>query len=104
LRSFKYAASFSVAFSDISSMFTPPVPLAIDKLMPKAYSVNCMNPTLSERRPLRALQIEVTSRCTRRCVTCPRRALSDRWREGDLEQPLWKTLEPDLKLAEHVHL
>jgi MoaA/NifB/PqqE/SkfB family radical SAM enzyme len=56
------------------------------------------------RRLLRALQVEVTSRCTRRCALCPRTALADRWLDGDLPEDLWQRLEPDLSLAEHVHL
>ena len=56
------------------------------------------------KRPLRALQVEVTSRCTRRCAICPRSVLSDTWCEGDLEDAVWKRLEPDLTLAKHVHL
>jgi MoaA/NifB/PqqE/SkfB family radical SAM enzyme len=59
---------------------------------------------LLKRRPLRALQVEVTSRCTRKCLVCPRSALSDSWCEGDLDDKLWKALEPDLELAEHLHL
>jgi MoaA/NifB/PqqE/SkfB family radical SAM enzyme len=30
--------------------------------------------------------------------------LSDSWRDGDLSETLWDTLEADLRLAEHVHL
>ncbi|MBN2318620.1 MAG: hypothetical protein JXR49_06070 [Acidobacteria bacterium] len=56
------------------------------------------------KRPLRALQVEVTSRCTRSCMVCPRSLLKIRWREGDLEEALWNALEPDLFLAEYVHL
>lgn len=56
------------------------------------------------RRPLRALQIEVTSRCTRRCGLCLRDALADAWVEGDLSAAAWAAIEPFLTLAEHVHL
>jgi MoaA/NifB/PqqE/SkfB family radical SAM enzyme len=56
------------------------------------------------RRLLRALQVEVTSRCTRKCKLCPRSALSDRWLEGDLSREHWKRIEQDLTVAEHVHL
>jgi MoaA/NifB/PqqE/SkfB family radical SAM enzyme len=59
---------------------------------------------LPKRRVLRALQVEVTSRCTRRCATCPRSALSDRWQESDLSGGTWERLARDLKLARHVHL
>ena len=55
-------------------------------------------------RPLRALQVEVTSRCTRKCSICPRTSLAEAWQDGDLSQELWQVLEPDLQLAEHVHL
>lgn len=58
----------------------------------------------SRKRLLRALQIEVTTRCTRRCAICPRTSLVDLWREGDLSDALWRKLEPCLSLAEHVHL
>jgi len=56
------------------------------------------------RRPLRALQVEITSRCTRRCAVCPRTPLQGEWQEGDLSLALWRILAQDLGLAEHVHL
>jgi len=56
------------------------------------------------RRPLRALQVEVTSRCTRACAVCPRRALNDTWVERDLPAAAWEAIVPALPLAEHVHL
>jgi MoaA/NifB/PqqE/SkfB family radical SAM enzyme len=59
---------------------------------------------LMKERTLKALQIEVTSRCTRRCSLCPRAAFGDRWLEGDLSAALWKRIEPALSRAEHVHL
>jgi MoaA/NifB/PqqE/SkfB family radical SAM enzyme len=55
-------------------------------------------------RQLTALQIEVTTRCTRSCIVCPRNSLTDVWQDGDLSQELWERLEPDLQFAEHVHL
>ena len=55
-------------------------------------------------RPLRALQVEVTSRCTRRCAVCPRSVFGNRWLEGDLSLKHWERLRPDLALADHVHL
>ena len=58
----------------------------------------------TKNRPFRALQIEVTSRCTRSCSICPRDSLSDTWRDGDLSQDLWDMIAPDLSLAQHVHL
>lgn len=64
-----------------------------------------MSPWRSLRaRPLRALQVEVTSRCDQRCAVCPRTALAGRWREQDLDQAAWRSLAPDLGLARHVHL
>ena len=59
---------------------------------------------LGRRRPLRALQVEVTSRCTRQCSICPRSALSEQWLQGDLSQQHWQRLEQDLTTTEHVHL
>ena len=56
------------------------------------------------RRPLIALQVEVSSRCTRACGVCPRSALGPLWLDGDLEHTLWERLRGDLALAEHVHL
>jgi MoaA/NifB/PqqE/SkfB family radical SAM enzyme len=56
------------------------------------------------RRPLRALQVEVTSRCTRRCTVCARTAYAGRWLEGDLDEGLWRRLVPDLRLVDHLHL
>jgi len=55
-------------------------------------------------RLLHAVQVEVTSRCSRRCSVCPRWALADCWREGDISEALWRRLIPDLALADHVHL
>lgn len=51
-----------------------------------------------------ALQVEVSSRCTRACEVCPRSALGPSWLDGDLEHALWERLRGDLRLAEHVHL
>ena len=56
------------------------------------------------RRRLSALQVEVTSRCPRRCAVCPRSALTDRWLEGDLSSDLWRRLLPGLLTVDHVHL
>lgn len=55
------------------------------------------------KRPLRALQVEVTSRCTRSCVVCLRSVFENHWMEGDLDEDLWKILEPDLSLVEYVY-
>ena len=56
------------------------------------------------KRALFAIQVEVTSRCTRSCAVCPRSAFADSWLEGDLSAGLWQRLRPDLRLARHVHL
>jgi len=56
------------------------------------------------RRPLRALQVEVTSRCSRRCRTCPRGQLADRWLDRDLAPVSWAAIVPALPMAAHVHL
>lgn len=56
------------------------------------------------RRPLRALQVEVTSRCVRQCSICPRSSLAETWRDGDLDDALWKVVAADLELTEHVQL
>jgi MoaA/NifB/PqqE/SkfB family radical SAM enzyme len=53
---------------------------------------------------LTALQIEVTSRCTRQCRICPRTVLAADWRDGDLDTATWERLAPDVGLARHVHL
>jgi MoaA/NifB/PqqE/SkfB family radical SAM enzyme len=53
---------------------------------------------------LTALQIEVTSRCTRQCAICPRSALAPVWQDGDLADATWDRLSGDLGLARHVHL
>lgn len=68
----------------------------------RAYPVRLVRGLL--RRPLRALQIEVTSRCTRRCAVCLRHALSGRWLERDLTPAVWAAIVPGLGVAEHVHL
>lgn len=57
-----------------------------------------------KKRPLTALQVEVTSRCTRRCAICPRTPLRHVWRDGDLSDADWTRLREDLSLARHVHL
>jgi MoaA/NifB/PqqE/SkfB family radical SAM enzyme len=59
---------------------------------------------LFKRRPLAAIQVEVTSRCTRRCAVCPRGGEGLAWREGDLDDATWRRLREDLDLAAYVHL
>jgi MoaA/NifB/PqqE/SkfB family radical SAM enzyme len=56
------------------------------------------------RRKLRALQVEVTSRCTRRCTVCPRAVFGESWLVGDLSEAHWDRIRPDLPLVEHLHL
>jgi len=61
--------------------------------------------TPAERRPFRAVQIEVTSRCSTGCVFCPHDALSDRWIEGDISLSLYSEhILPHLDLFELVYL
>jgi MoaA/NifB/PqqE/SkfB family radical SAM enzyme len=56
------------------------------------------------QRKLSALQVEVTSRCTRRCAICPRAVVGERWLDGDLSEAHWERLGPDLQSVEHIHL
>lgn len=63
-----------------------------------------MRSWLRRGRPLEALQVEVTSRCTRSCAVCPRTALGPVWVDGDLSPGLWQRLRQHLSLARHVHL
>jgi MoaA/NifB/PqqE/SkfB family radical SAM enzyme len=55
------------------------------------------------RRPLRSLQVEVTSRCSLSCAICPRTHVPG-WRDLDLPDAAWTRLEEDLHLAADVHL
>jgi len=58
-----------------------------------------------ESRPFRAVQIEVTSRCTTGCVFCPHDALVDRWVEGDLPLDVYREkIAPHLNLFDLVYL
>ena len=50
-------------------------------------------PEAVAQRRLRALQVEVTSRCTRRCSVCPRSVFDERWLEGDLSEEHWRTIK-----------
>ena len=59
---------------------------------------------LPRRRPLAALQVEVTSRCPRGCTICPGSAPELGWRNGDLDEATWGKLEDDLGLVCHVQL
>ena len=54
-------------------------------------------------RPFEAFQIEVTSRCTLRCVMCPRVALADQWPALDLPWEAFRRLAPALRHAKFVH-
>ncbi len=56
------------------------------------------------RRPLTALQVEVTTRCTRRCAVCPASALAASWRHDDLTAAAWEAIRPALPRFGHVHL
>ena len=51
-----------------------------------------MRVALFHRRPLTALQVEVTSRCTRDCAICARSAFASDWRDGDLADATWDRL------------
>jgi len=56
-------------------------------------------------RPFRAVQIEITSRCSTGCVFCPHDALSDLWLEGDLSLDVYREkILPYLDLFELVYL
>ncbi len=57
-----------------------------------------------KKRPLTALQIEVSSRCTRQCGLCPRSALSNKWQNIDMSDELWKKATPAFGQAEYVYL
>lgn len=54
-------------------------------------------------RPLRSLQVEVTSRCVLACGICPRKHVAG-WQARDLDDEAWTRLERDLALASDVHL
>jgi hypothetical protein len=72
-----------------------------EKVKPSSFT-NTFNYKM--KRPLLALQVEVTSRCTRSCLPCPRSDLRRDWRNGDLEDAYWAAIEPGLRLTYHVHL
>lgn len=55
-------------------------------------------------RMFEAIQIEVTTRCTNRCVMCPRVALVDQWPEMDLGWEAFERLGAAFHRARHVHL
>lgn len=55
-------------------------------------------------RMFEAIQIEVTSRCSNRCVMCPRVALADEWREMDLPWETFERIAPAFPRTRHVHL
>jgi len=50
------------------------------------------------------IQIELTSRCTLRCVTCLRSSHSDLWQKRDLSIATFSSLQNILKNTERVHL
>jgi MoaA/NifB/PqqE/SkfB family radical SAM enzyme len=55
-------------------------------------------------RPFEAFQIEVTSRCTLRCVMCPRVALADRWPALDLPWEVFQRIAEAFRHTQFVHL
>jgi len=59
---------------------------------------------LAVRRPIEALQVEVTSRCTRVCRVCPRSGLSNDWQDRTLSPAAWAAILPALPQVAHVHL
>lgn len=70
------------------------------KFQPKAEKQ-----AIPRSRPFRAVQIEVTSRCSTGCVFCPHDALSDRWVEGDISLRMYsECIVPHLDLFELVYL
>jgi MoaA/NifB/PqqE/SkfB family radical SAM enzyme len=59
----------------------------------------------TNERPFRAVQIEVTSRCSTGCVFCPHDALANRWVEGDLALEVYhEKVVPYLDLFDLVYL
>ena len=56
------------------------------------------------RRPVLALQVEVTSRCSRTCAICPRTPLDGQWQSADMDGHVWEQIRRHLPLARHVHL
>lgn len=56
------------------------------------------------QRPLTALQVEVTTRCTRCCAVCPASALAALWHRHDLSADAWEAIRPALPRFGHVHL
>jgi len=60
--------------------------------------------TRARGRPFEAFQIEVTSRCTLRCVMCPRVALADRWPSLDLPWGAFQRIADAFRHTRFVHL
>lgn len=50
-----------------------------------------------------SIQVEITSRCSARCIMCPRTSL-DRWQNGDMSLETFQAASPFFNLARHVHL
>ena len=70
------------------------------KLQPKTEKL-----PVSESRPFRVAQIEITSRCSTGCVFCPHDALSDHWLEGDIPLGFYSEhIAPHLGLFDLVYL
>jgi MoaA/NifB/PqqE/SkfB family radical SAM enzyme len=55
-------------------------------------------------RFLRAVQVEVTSRCSAQCAMCARTALAERWPDIDLPWQAFERLARAFPQVEHVHL
>src|SRR5574341_107478 len=55
-------------------------------------------------RTFEAFQIEVTSRCTLRCVMCPRAALENEWPALDLSWEAFQRAARAFRHAKFVHL
>ena len=60
--------------------------------------------TRLQGRAFEAIQIEVTSRCTLRCVMCPRVALADRWPALDLPWEAFQRIAGAFRHTRFVHL
>lgn len=75
----------------------------LSQLFPKKQAQSAKNVDVS--RPYRAVQIEVTSRCSTGCVFCPHDALSGQWAEGDLPLHTYRThIVPHMELFDLVYL
>ncbi len=55
-------------------------------------------------RPLRCIQVEVTSHCPGRCTYCPHTMKKDVWRSRHMDAAVFAALWPMLRHIERVHL